>query len=100
MRPVNLTPRVIAFLLAVWLTTAVPIRAAEESTPSTKAAAPREAGAQAKPAANPAGAAPPAPTPSADQPPERPPSKPQPMKTFRPSEEIHVDKAVDFPADI
>jgi hypothetical protein len=28
------------------------------------------------------------------------PPRPQPRKPFRPSEEIHVDKAVDFPADI
>jgi hypothetical protein len=45
------------------------------------------------------------PTPAAPQrpavkPPPGPPTQSRPRQDFRPSEEIHVDKAVDFPADI
>jgi hypothetical protein len=43
-------------------------------------------------------------TPAAPQPAAKPPPKParqaKPLERFRPSEEIHVDKAVDFPSDI
>ena len=99
MRPANLTPWAAGFLLFAWLTAAGPLQGAEESAPSTEAAAPRDADA-ADPPSNPTGPTPSAQRPSAEQPPGRPQSTPPKLKSFRPSEEIHVDKAVDFPADI
>ena len=73
--------------------------------------APRSMGQTRDPAppreASQADAAKPAPAPenAAGQPPETPPAAARaapakPLKDFRPSEEIQVDKAVDFPADI
>ncbi len=91
----------VGLLLAVWLAAAHPVRADNDSavspsTPPRQSAestkeGPQDTGAessseeQARPAA---------------KPPSRPSAVPRARKPFRPSEEIHVDKAVDFPADI
>lgn len=87
---------IIILLLGAGLATAGLGRASDEPPPSAsarEAAADQERPSQAE--------SPPTPqTPSAVKPPPRPQPQSRPRKDFRPSEEIHVDKAVDFPADI
>ena len=88
-------------MVAAGLTSAGPGMAADEPVPSAQGAPPAATGVKDPPPKSP-------PNPSqpttqsrpADTPPDRPKTKPRPLQTFRPSEEIHVDKAVDFPADI
>ena len=89
-----------ALLLAAWLITAGPVRAADEPAVSSEDAAAAKTKTDNPSPAPQAGT--PAATPNrpAAKPSDRPKAKSRPMKTFRPSEEIHVDKAVDFPADI
>ena len=87
-------------LLAAWLIAAGPVRAADDAGPTTNGNAATKAGNESPPSRPQTGTAQPAPTQPADKPPDRPKAKTRPKQTFRPSEEIHVDKAVDFPADI
>ena len=89
------------FLLGIWFTTAGTIRA-EDCAPSPSPASPPAQAAEAdqEKSSSPAETAPNRQSPSIVKPPARSPTAPAPRKNFRPSEEIHVDKAVDFPADI
>jgi hypothetical protein len=89
-----------ALLLAAWLSTASPVRAADEPVTSSEDAAPAKANADDPTPAPQAGTPSATPNRPAAKPSEKPKAKSRPMQTFRPSEEIHVDKAVDFPADI
>ena len=91
---------VAALLLGVGLMSTGQARAEEEpaNTPQSPAS---QTEAAAKPPSEPGAAAT---TPATPEPAAKPPSKParkaKPYKRFRPSEEIHVDKEVDFPSDI
>ena len=82
-------------LLAAWLGLSGPGRAAETSAPppaSTAGETPTKPSQEEAP--------PPAQTRPAVKAPARKAPPARPREPFRPSEEIHVDKAVDFPADI
>ncbi|MDJ0667796.1 MAG: hypothetical protein QNJ61_10975 [Desulfobacterales bacterium] len=95
------TPRwAAALLLGAWLIAVGPVRAADEPKPSTKDTAASKTETENPPPTPPTGTPAATPTPPAAKPPDRPKAETRPKKTFRPSEEIHVDKAVDFPADI
>ncbi len=88
---------VAGLLLGVWLAAAYPVGAAEESNVSPSPPARQAAeGAEGRPENSQTEPAPEEQT----RPAARPKAAPHNRKTFRPSEEIHVDKAVDFPADI
>lgn len=95
----GLRPRwMAALLLGAGLMAAGQGRAEEAPTPPLKDPASQTATVEETQSV-PGGATstPAAPQPAAKPPPTR---KSQPLKRFRPSEEIHVDKEVDFPADI
>ena len=89
-----------ALLLATWLTAVGPLHAADESASPSETAAPAKPGAEDPPSKIKGGSPPPVKPREDDKTSEQTKTKPRPLKTFRPSEEIHVDKAVDFPADI
>ncbi len=86
-------------LLGLGLATAAPARTEEAASPASESPAPTAAAEKTPPAAAETPAASPA-SPPAAKPPSRPARKAKPLKRFRPSEEIHVDKEVDFPSDI
>ncbi len=101
MMPFNRRKWLIYCLIGFWMTAAGTARAADGTPAPPSAPSAQEAPAIEEDQGSPPAAPPPAAeTRPAVKPPSRPPTKPRPLKRFEPSEEIHVDKAVDFPADI
>ena len=90
----------LACLLGVWIAACGVVRAADEpaSRPAPPAGAAETAADESPPAR--VEATPADPSEPAAKPAVRKNKAPRVRQPFRPSEEIHVDKAVDFPADI
>jgi hypothetical protein len=90
----------LACLLAVWIAAVGTARAADP--PASPPAPPTRSAESNKDESPPARVEnpPAAPAKSSVKPSGREKKAPRVRKPFRPSEEIHVDKAVDFPADI
>ena len=91
---------VATLMLGAGLMTAVQARTEEApaNTPQSPASQ-TEAAAKTPSESGEAAKTPAAPEPAA-KPPPKPARKAKPLERFRPSEEIHVDKEVDFPSDI
>ncbi len=89
----------LACVLGVWIAAGGAVRADDAAAPPAPPAGAAEAAKEKPPPARidnpPAARSEPAVNPSG-----REKKAPRARKQFRPSEEIHVDKAVDFPADI
>ena len=90
---------VAALLLGVGLLAAGQARSAESTANNPQAPAAQTEAVAKPPSTSGEAATTPATPPPAAKPP-KPAGKAKPYKRFRPSEEIHVDKEVDFPSDI
>jgi hypothetical protein len=90
----------VALLLALGLMAAGTARAEEASATAPKDPGAQTATVEKTPSVSKQEAPPPTTSPPADQPRPKSARPNKPLKRFRPSEEIHVDKAVDFPSDI
>ncbi len=95
----NLWPWIVVLLLVVWVAAAGGLHADDPPPP-----APEAAGEKGPPEENRDVNRTEGPSPSQDRPAAVPPARTDPSsrerRPYRPSEEIFVDKAVDFPADI
>ncbi|MDJ0887746.1 MAG: hypothetical protein QNI89_10605 [Desulfobacterales bacterium] len=99
MMPSNRRRWLIYCLIGFWMAAAGPTRAADPpASPAPPARSAETAGEESPPSQ--VENAPTDPAGPAVKPPSSKKKAPRARKPFRPSEEIHVDKAVDFPADI
>ena len=99
--PATLRGWLAGLALGIWLTAAHPVGAADEPAASPSSPPGQTVPTAAdKPKNTRTESAPEEEVRPAAKPPAPSPAVPRTRRPFRPSEEIHVDKAVDFPADI